>query len=782
MGDIHKDYPFRSVLSLKPLIDYLEKTLKTSSMVKPCMSGDFRDMLSHAPELTRPIEDETVLERHKDIVQQLMAWVLPPLYWETEAMAAVVPFSMKPFFVTPLFKSLFVSEDASFHGGFNLDQELINQRRVIRAYLFILEKFYGIRQDLDYPIIRIVPDPETGLDRHYKIKFDFRFVEPLAVKEPKVLTAQEQDYILDHLIEPEVIREILPPEDFELHGFVVFHAVDVTESEVLLALERDLIEHESIISQGGFLRLQDRLRTLFRRPDLMASLAAFQEDQVLLLNTGLEMSKRCIFADSHHVPVSQFEGTVYERAVQSGEILRVPDILEEPSSGHTEEEILQMGMRSLIIAPLHYKGESMGTLDIRSPRPRDLGPMDTLLMGHIQPIFSLAIKRALDDLENRVQGVIKQECTAIHPAVEWRFRKAAFHHLEHLRMGDPSEIEPIVFKDVYPFYGVSDIRGSTRERNRAIQRDLVEHLKLALNVVRLAIKARPLLILRELAGRIEKHLNRIQAALGTGDELSIAQFLRQEVESVFFHLKGFGPRVNRAIEAYESAVDPHMGTVYRMRKEFEDSVSTLNEKLANYLDEEEAEAQAIFPHFFERHRTDGVNYLIYMGASLMEDGEFNELYLRNLRLWQIKVACGIAWHTEQLKSSLRVPLDTAHLILVQNTPLSIRFRYDEKRFDVDGAYDIQQEIIKSRLDKAVVKGAGDRLTQPGKIAIVYSHTEEAREVLRHIEFLQSEGFLNGERETLELEDLPGLQGLKSLRVGVNLESQALSQQFKRIAS
>ena len=224
-----------------------------------------------------------------------------------------------------------------------------------------------------------------------------------------------------------------------------------------------------------------------------------------------------------------------------------------------------------------------------------------------------------------------------------------------------------------------------------------------------------------------------------------------------------------------------MGTVYGLRRDFEESVSILNERLTTYLDQEEADAQAIFPHFFERHRTDGVDYLIYIGASLMEEGDFNNLYLKNLRLWQLKVACGMAWLTEQLKSSLKIPLDTAHLVLVQDTPLSIRFRFDEKRFDVDGAYDIRHEIIKSRLDKAVVKGGRERLTQPGKIAIVYSHPDEALEMGRHIDFLRSEGYLSGDPETLELEDLPGVQGLRSLRVGVNLESQALSQRVKSMA-
>jgi hypothetical protein len=97
---------------------------------------------------------------------------------------------------------------------------------------------------------------------------------------------------------------------------------------------------------------------------------------------------------------------------------------------------------------------------------------------------------------------------------------------------------------------------------------------------------------------------------------------------------------------------------------------------------------------------------------------------------------------------------------------------------VDGAYDVRQEIIKSRLDKAAVKGKGERLTQPGKVAIVFSDPEEAEEMLRHIEFLRSGGYLTGETENLELENLPGVQGLRSLRVGVNLDSQVLADRAR----
>ena len=86
-----------------------------------------------------------------------------------------------------------------------------------------------------------------------------------------------------------------------------------------------------------------------------------------------------------------------------------------------------------------------------------------------------------------------------------------------------------------------------------------------------------------------------------------------------------------------------------------------------------------------------------------------------------------------------MPLETTNLILVQHAPLSIRFRFDEKRFDVDGAYNIRYEIMKKRIDKAVLRGTTERLTQPGKIAIVYSQGSEAAEYRDYIDYLQKLG-------------------------------------------
>jgi hypothetical protein len=93
---------------------------------------------------------------------------------------------------------------------------------------------------------------------------------------------------------------------------------------------------------------------------------------------------------------------------------------------------------------------------------------------------------------------------------------------------------------------------------------------------------------------------------------------------------------------------------------------------------------------------------------------------------------------------------------------------EEKKFDVDGAYNVRYEIIKKRIDKAHVKEGNERLVQPGKIAIIYSQEKEAKEYVNYLHYLQSINYIGPDIEWLTLTDLQGITGLKALRVEVVL--------------
>jgi hypothetical protein len=159
-----------------------------------------------------------------------------------------------------------------------------------------------------------------------------------------------------------------------------------------------------------------------------------------------------------------------------------------------------------------------------------------------------------------------------------------------------------------------------------------------------------------------------------------------------------------------------------------------------------------------------VEYDIYLGQSIAPDKPFDLLYVRNLRLWQLKSMADIARQTHGL-----LPLMTTQLIFVHSTSIDISFRKDERRFDVEGGYNIRYQVVKKRIDKVRVRDTNERLTQPGMIAIIYFNDREAEEYEGYIRYLQEKGLLGVVVEHLELEELQGVSGLRALRVRVNWE-------------
>ena len=741
----------------------------------------FERNIRENPALNGDIPNPRVIKQYEGEIVPLMTAVFPPSSWETDLAGAVTPLANQPFYYTPLFEKYFMSMDGQMGGTLKRPEQDSDHFHRLRAYWLILDKVYGISHGRNIPVIRTIEDPVTGLDRYYQILPDWQFLQVRPQGPPKPLSAQEQGLILENIDNLEVLAQLIPPQHFEFRGFIVIRAVDVTQSEVVTDLERGLIDQQTIFCTDGFGRLQKRLRTLFGRPDLRAGLGALHGDQVWVVTDEEHTTTNCIFKNSNHISLADLQGSMWMRAVNQGDMLIVPDLAAEQQLSPAEQELLDLGLHSALIVPLLFQSAIIGTFFILSPRANDFNAMDKMLIKPTVPLFSMALKRGVEDIHNEVQAIIKEKCTALHPSVEWRFRKAAFSHLERLHFGEASELEPIVFKDVIPLFGQSDIRGSSEARSRSIQADLAEQLGLALDVFDRAGQAKSWPLIKQYHYRIERRLDRLREGLRTGAESDMVTFLQKEVEPTFEELLRIGPRVAQAVDKYRRALDPQRGFVYRERNAYEKSVSMLNARLCAYLDQEETAAQKEYPHYFEKHQTDGLDYVIYLGRSMREDAHFTPFHLQNLILWQLILACGMAWHTEQAKPELSVPLDTCHLIFYSTSPLSIRFRYDEKRFDVDGAYDVRHEIIKSRLDKAVVKDNGERLTQPGRIAIVYSHPHEAQDMRQHIQYLQSKEHLLGDLEQLELEDLPSVKGLKALRVGVNLAGQALAHRVRQVA-
>ncbi len=758
-------FPFVRRLDFTPILEFWESLVRDEHGVDAASAADIRSRMEAVEGLLGPIDDLEIVWRNMPVVSRLMDVVIPPAFWDSSYIAAFVPFQYVSILATPRLKALMLSEQARTLDPFGLSSLTEEDKITLSGYLMVAAQFYDVRFDFDEPMITTILDPTTGLKRHYRLDGDNRFIRVKLVGELPPLDDAQILELRSNITDLDTWRRLIPAERFEFHGVGIVSAVDITDQEILSRMKHSLIDGDTSTTTERFLEIQQRVRELLRKPDIVI----LDDNGDLILDILQDHSKSDTeqiagFAELHET--SDVNGTIVDRALLAGRIQVIEDLTALRTPTAMERKVLARGLRSLLVAPLLYDRHMIGTVNLASPNASDLNSLSEFALREITPLFAMALRRAREEMNNRVQMIIRERYTAIHPAVEWRFRRAATRMMLDQERGLSPEVEQIVFDGVYPLYSVSDLRGSSQHRNAAIRADLQEHLRLALDVVRAAIASRPLPVFENISFRIEREMKRLDDGIDSGDESTILEFLRREIEPRFDHLGEMNNEIAGQVDRYRSALDAELGTVYRRRKEFEQSVAAINRMISEYLEEQQHEAQAMFPHYFEKHHTDGVDFGIYIGASLVEDGRFDLLYLTNLRLWQLQTMCGIAQRAAAMKPSLSVPLEMTHLILVQDHPLSIRFRLDEKQFDVDGAYNVRYEIMKKRIDKALIKGSSERLTQPETVAIVYSNAREAVEYGEHIEYLQSTGHLHPEVESLELEDLQEVQGLRALRVRV----------------
>jgi hypothetical protein len=761
-------FPFKTSLSFLPLIKYWQSKIKDDNRGISLFAKAITKQLDKAPELLLPIQDQTLLAQHEDLIEIMMTAIFPPANWDTEISGALTPFVNTSFYQTPRFREIFINENDELMRPLNLDRQSMLYLNIRLAFLFILNKCYHIPVPAEEALIFTVPDYQVGLYRHYNVALNSSFLQVKKTGPGKNLSAKDIGLLLANSRDMNLWAKHIPPTDFEFEGFYVMQLVDVTEQETLSAIRLDLLEKDVLLAPNQFEQLQEKIRIFFNRPHLQLGVAAFNKRKNTFVNLGRKINHSFLIPQTEAATNSITFKAVYDKLLAEGEPLIIEDVHSHELPEGVGAEILKMGLNSIILALLRYGKDILGIIELGSPNTGDLNSFSLPKIQQFLPHFEAAVKRNAEDLEARIQNVIKEKFTAIHPVMEWRFKEAALNLIELQESGISSEIEPIIFQDVYPLYGVSDIRGSSTERNKAIQGDLIEHLRLVQKVLAKAIGLQPLPILDELNFYIKKKLRKLRRGILSEDEAAIFEVIKKHVEPIFSYLENQYPQLKPILKNYRDAMDPRLGILYKRRKSFEESLTTINESISEYLEAEEIKAQRMYPHYFEKFKTDGVEFNIYVGASIAENKPFDPVFLKNLRIWQFLTMCHIVRKAEQLKATVPLPLETTHLILIHSQPLAIRFRRDERKFDVDGAYNIRYEIVKKRIDKATIAGTKERLTQPGYIAIVYSQGREANEYKEYIEYLQNIGLLTDEVEDVDLEELQGVSGLKALRVKVKL--------------
>ncbi len=761
--------PYKTLLSFRPLIRLLEEKANNSESVDSVLAKLILEKIEGHPFLSKPIPDQNIIEEDCEVFELLISGVLPPVLRQTELAKMSAPFNFNAFYITPSLKQLLSSNQIKiFNKG--ISEGEVACTLIVSACSMILNKYYGQKLQLAPQISFYFQNPETGILSHYKFNMNFQFIDIKKLK-PLLPLSQEQIHeLLSNIYDTDLWLKYLPPSHFAFEGFVIGHLTNITQEQSLSMLNYQLLQKSAVLYRENITELEGLVRTYFDIPDLRLGLTAIDYP---LENTVAHRYKiRFDFlADKYPVLLAEKnKNSIYEKVCKYREILLIEDLKEVNQKTPIERDLLKAGIRSIIVAPLFNKDERViGLLEIASPRPFELNSFVEMKFRELTSLFSMAVERSRDEMDNQIEAVIREQFTAVHPSVEWRFIEASYNLLEEREKDSKkAAMEPIIFDDVFPLYGQADIVSSSTKRNYAIQTDLIDNLQRARDLLKMSLEHIQFPLASQGIMKVERGLQDIEKEFSSSDESRLVDLLLNEIHPIIQYLQDHFPDLAPAVSSYFDYLDSGLGIVYNKRKDYEDSVALLNNTISNYIEGQEKEAQKILPHYFEKYKTDGVEYDIYVGQSLLNKDKYSNMHLQNLRLWQLINMCEITRIVEGMQDELAVPLTTAQLIFAYNTPLSIRFRMDEKKFDVDGAYNVRYEILKKRIDKAVIEGTNDRLTVAKKIAIVYLQDKDKQEYLQYFDYLQHEGYITSEIEDLTLGKLQGVQGLRALRITVKV--------------
>ncbi len=635
--------------------------------------------------------------------------------------------------------------------------DAVAQEQLYRRHLLplVLRDLYQIDRShwsfLDEPTIVSVNTP--GNPEPYSIQFWLRSehlkVERIDPQQDEFADVELSQLPLEEILATETWENRLQLDNYRVKGQFLWEGLDVTSQEKIRRLIDLLIEHDSVLRPKKFRLLDRQLRSLFHADNLLLLSVKGQQAKVFTSKDNRVIQSKIYTLES-------LEGSHFMAAAEANRVWKVPNLSSDCKT-KLEQVLFNQGVSSLLLIPLfvsHPDGESspgqlIGMVGLTSNLPNNFDSLDVSHGLALIPALSAALRQG-------VQG----QFSHIHPAVEWRFLEEA----ERRSWGLPPQA--IVFTSVYPMYGICDIRGSSEQRNHAIQTDLLAQFTLAVAVVDAVCQYQDLAFLQQFHQDLLTYRESLSNGVMVDAEVTAIQYLRDNLEIYFDYFRQCGDGAAVAVKAYEEACANDHRCVYTARDCYDRMIHEINNQLRETWDTAQMRMQQILPHYCDVELTDGMDHMIYVGGSINQ--KFSLFHLHALRYEQLRAICECARVCFGLRDRYEKTLEVTYLVLVQDTTVDIfHDEQTEKLFDLRGSTrDTRYEIVKKRIDKAVDVKNQARITQPGMLTLVYSTKEEWEEYEHYLRYLAREAWVDTAIESGIVEPLQGITGLKFARVRI----------------
>ncbi|SHL45752.1 hypothetical protein SAMN05444267_101838 [Chryseobacterium polytrichastri] len=762
-----KDAPFQVYMSFKKYLDVLEHIRYNDRLeYRVNYAESLIDKTKNFKELKDGFQDVSLLDKHEDLIKLLMADLFPTGLTNNEIKAASIPLSNITFNYTERFKDILKDAGKDFEIELrNIDDD--------EFYVFccclILQSYFKRDIKSTLPFYYDIPNKQ-GIMKHYKITVNSDFIEIYPAENTIIPSDEVLHMLLENIDDFKLWKRYFPPQSWILKGFTIISLVDCTSEVALSDLKSSMIQidPENLNPDEN---LTEIFKSYFDVPELNFGLMLFnKKDQ--------KLEKLPIYENvfTHHILdfwINAFDEetrkNTFDNLNHNSKAIVVSNVdnLDEEVKNIPSFSILKdNNINSFMVIPIMRDSELLAIMEFTSSQANSFNGLKLKKLEFFTDMILFSINRFSFEKNYQIEAIIQREYTSIHDSVVWKFRNEAEKYFNASMAKKIYTLKQISFKTLTPLFGFSDIRSSSEKRFNLMLEDLNQQMD-CLHDIFVSINSDS-----------EKYLlaldvfeNELNNEIKADTEQRLQRLLRDEIHP---YLQGkleiqSTEELKTKIKDYFTQVFIQNDLFYANRKSLDDSITLVNRKLADILDESQVQAQQIFPHYYERFKSDGIEHNLFTGQNIAPDLTYSSKIVNQLRYWQLKTVCKMEQEFQSFKKGLPISLDIASLIFVYNEKIDIRFRMDEKRFDVDGAYNSYYEIIKKRLDKAHIKDSTERITCPGKITIVYFGMENQKEYLDYISKLQKKGILQPDVEFLKVEDLQGITGLLALRVSFTQE-------------
>ncbi len=767
--------PFEVKISLRLLKEQFETLLGSSNKIEQEQAKYALQVFKEHPVLWQGTQLPEEFLKAKPAINAIMSLLFPAVLSNNEIRGALMPYSNDVFYCTTRLQNIIANTESKgtiFDSLFKDYQDSFN----LLSYAIILNSYYNYDIDFNRPKTISVTD-KNGIKKRYRTTFNADYLDVYPNEKAVEITEDILNDLLTNGKDLGVWEKYFPKGSWTIEGFGIVNLIDTTLDEHIDVLKTHLIQTNN---KENILFLNQDFQHIFNLPNLKTGAFLVENDNVVpSKKTNFETLTTATLEES--ISIKEYaDKSLVKRLFENGETIVIANVEHYDKlnqNNRLSHVLLNRGIKSIALIPVKIKEKLAFVIELASEIPNQLNAINLVKLETIMPFILSYSVRIFNEYENEISAIIQQECTAIHPSVKWRFDQEAIKFIEHQNSQEASGFEEIVFKHVYALYGQIDIVGSSNARNEAIRTDLKKQLEQSRTLIKKrSNQQQNLPFYEQLIYEIDKHLFELSNNFNTSSEQEITLFFEKQLFPLFQHLTEKEKESND-IEAFLERIDKNTQMIYEARKQYDYTIDKGNKILSCFMDKQQLEAQKMFPHYFEKFKTDGVEHNMYIGQSISQYEKFHTTDLYNLRLWQLQVACEMEAMYYKKQSEFPLQLQVASLILAYDVPLTIRYRMDEKQFDVDGAYNVRYEMIKKRIDKAYLKNSTERLTQANKLCVVYSSANIEREYLRYFEFLQSKNYIGKNIELVELEELQGASGIKAIRVEINHDLDQVAKVF-----